>query len=307
MSIDGKYLSDMGVLAAVVEAKSFVRAGESLGLTQSAVSRAIARLEERIGVRLLNRTTRSISLTLEGRNLYETVMPLLANVADAVSLASGSAAVVRGRLRVNIDPFFARLILAPKVGRFLERYPELSLELISREHLGDLVAEGFDVAIRFGDLANSSMIAKKLLETRILTVASPSYIKKKGRPSHPGEISQHAVIDFLNPRTGQPFEWEFKQGRKAIQVKKNTRLLLTDVDAMLNACLAGVGIAQVMEIDVQKYIAQGRLVHLFPDFADEYFPLYALYPSKHLPAAKLHAFMNFIAEILGADAVASSS
>ena len=298
MSFDGKYLSGIGVLAAVVESGSFVRAGEALGLTQPGVSRAIARLEERIGVRLLDRTTRSVSLTAEGRKLHEAVMPLLGEVDEAVNLASGSAAIVRGRLRVNSDPFFSRLMLAPHIGRFLEKYPEVSLELITREQLGDMVSDGFDIAIRFGEPTASSLIAKKLLETRIMTVASPGYIKKKGRPSHPEEIPQHVSIDFRNPNTGQPFDWEFRRGKKVIEVKKNARLLLSDVDSMLNACLAGVGIAQIMAIDVQKYIDQGRLVDLFPDWPDERFPLYALYPSRHLPAAKLRAFMDFLAEML---------
>jgi len=298
MSFDGKYLSGIGVLAAVVESGSFVRAGEALGLTQPGVSRAIARLEERIGVRLLDRTTRSVSLTAEGRKLHEAVMPLLGEVDEAVNLASGSAAIVRGRLRVNSDPFFSRLMLAPHIGRFLEKYPEVSLELITREQLGDMVSDGFDIAIRFGEPTASSLIAKKLLETRIMTVASPGYIRKKGRPSHPEEIPQHVSIDFRNPNTGQPFDWEFRRGKKVIEVKKNARLLLSDVDSMLNACLAGVGIAQIMAIDVQKYIDQGRLVDLFPDWPDERFPLYALYPSRHLPAAKLRAFMDFLAEML---------
>jgi DNA-binding transcriptional LysR family regulator len=298
MGFEGKYLNGIGVLAAVVESGSFVRAGEALGLTQPGVSRSIARLEERIGVRLLDRTTRSVSLTVEGRKLYESVMPLLSEVDEAVNLASGSAAVVRGRLRINADPFFSRLMLAPQIGRFLEKYPEISLELISREHLGDLIADGFDVAIRFGEPASSSLIAKKLLETRIMTVASPGYIRKRGRPSHPGEIPQHASIDFRNPNTGKPFEWEFRRGKKVIEVKKNARLLVSDVDSMLGACLAGVGIAQVMALDVQKYIEQGRLVDLFPDWPDERFPLYAFYPSRHLPAAKLRAFMDFLGEML---------
>jgi DNA-binding transcriptional LysR family regulator len=302
MSFDGKYLNGIGVLAAVVESGSFVRAGDALGLTQPGVSRAIARLEERIGVRLLDRTTRSVALTSEGRKLYEAVMPLLTEVDEAVNLASGSAAIVRGRLRVNSDPFFSRLMLAPQVGRFLEKYPEVSLELISREHLGDLISDGFDLAIRFGEPTDSSLIAKKLLETRIMTVASPGYLRKRGRPSHPDEIPQHVSIDFRDPSTGQPFKWEFRRGKKVVAVKTNARLLLSDVDSMLNACLAGVGIAQVMAIDVQKYIEQGRLVDLFPDWPDERFPLYAFYPSRRLPTAKLRAFMDFLAEMLPVEA-----
>ena len=154
MSFDGRLLSGIGVMAAVAEAGSFVHAAKSLGLTQSGVSRAIGRLETRVGIRLFDRTARAVRLTDDGRRFYEQVKPLLVGLEEAVSLASGSTTAVRGRLRVNIDPFFSRLVLAFKLKEFLAAHLELELELVSRDYLGDLVAEGFDVAVRFGEPAD---------------------------------------------------------------------------------------------------------------------------------------------------------
>ena len=296
-SQDGRILSGVGVLAAVVEGGSFVRAAEALGLTQPAVSRAIARLEARIGVRLLNRTTRSVTLTPEGRGLYEEISPLLAGIGDAVTLVAGSSAAVRGRLRVNMDPYVGSLLLAPHLGRLLERHPELSLELITRAELGDLVAEGFHIAVRFGEQPPSSMVARKLLETRILTVAAPTYVEKHGRPVTPADLVHHTCIQFQDPVARQPFEWEFRRGRRILPVKTTGRLLLTDVRTMLGACLAGAGVAQVLALGVQEHLNQGTLVELFPDWPDETFPLYALYPSRHLPPARLRAFIEFILDV----------
>jgi DNA-binding transcriptional LysR family regulator len=294
---DGRILSGVGVLAAVVEGGSFVRAAEALGLTQPAVSRAIARLEARIGVRLLNRTTRSVTLTPEGRGLYEEISPLLAGIGDAVTLVAGSSAAVRGRLRVNMDPYVGSLLLAPHLGRLLERYPELSLELITRAELGDLVAEGFHIAVRFGEQPPSSMVARKLLETRILTVAAPTYLEKHGRPVTPADLVHHTCIQFQDPVARQPFEWEFRRGHRILPVKTIGRLLLTDVRTMLGACLAGAGVAQVLALGVQEHLNQGTLVELFPDWPDERFPLYALYPSRRLPPARLRAFIEFILDV----------
>jgi DNA-binding transcriptional LysR family regulator len=202
--------------------------------------------------------------------------------------------VVSGRLRVNIDPFVSRLLLAPQIGSFLNRYPELSLELITRDSLGDLIGEGFDVAVRFGDPPTSSLVVRKVLDTRILTVAAPSYIERHGRPTKPSELSRHHCIQFRNPGTGQPFEWEFHRGRKIVPVKTSGHLLLTDVGTMLGACIAGVGVAQVMALGIQDLLDGGQLVELFPDWPNEKFPLFALYPSRTLPPAKLRAFLDFV-------------
>ena len=293
--LDDRLLNGITVLAAVVEAGSFVRAATALGVTQPAVSRAIGRLEARIGVRLLDRTTRSLTLTADGRRLYEEINPLLSGISEAVTLASGSSTIVRGRLRVNMDPIFSSLLLAPHVGRFLDRHPELSLELLTRSELGDLVSEGFDLAIRFVEPpAASSLVARKLLETRVVTVAAPSYLKKHGRPSKPSDLAGHHCLQFRNPVTSEPFEWEFHRGRKIVPVQTNGRLLLTDPQTLVRSCVAGAGIAQLLALAVQDRLNRGELIDLFPDWPDEKFPLYALYPSRHLPPAKIRAFLDFI-------------
>jgi DNA-binding transcriptional LysR family regulator len=296
MSFDGRLASGMGVLSAVVDTGSFVKAADVLDMTQSGVSRAIARLESRLGIRLFDRTTRSVKLTDEGRRLYEEIAPLLAGLEEAAALASGSATAVRGRLRVNVDPYFSRLILAPALGDFMATYPELELDLVTREQLGDLVADGVDLAVRFGEQPSSSLIGRQLLKTRVLTVASPAYLKKHGRPQHPTDLEspEHVCIDFRDSQTGRPYPWEFHRGAERLFVNTRGRLMVNDVGTMHRVCEEGQAVAQVLELGVESAVREGRLIELFPDWPDEYFPLYALYPSRHLPPAKVRAFLEFV-------------
>jgi DNA-binding transcriptional LysR family regulator len=293
---DERMLNGMSVFTAIVDAGSFAAAGEQLDMSQSGVSRAVARLEARLGIRLFDRTTRVVSLTDEGRRFYEQVTPLIAGLEEAAATASGGATVVRGRLRVNIDPFFSRLILGPRLESFMNGHPDLLLELITRDQLGDMVTEGFDLAVRFGEPRASSLVARKLFDTRIVTVAAPSYLKRNGRPLTPQELGKglHPCIEFRDPETGRPFGWEFHRKRKKLDVETHGQLVVNDVATMLSVCLSGYGIAQVMQISAEQLLADGRLVDLFPDWPDERFPLYALYPSRHHPPAKTRAFLEFV-------------
>src|SRR5438876_396085 len=203
-TLDDRLLNGISVLAAVVEAGSFVRAAKALGVTQPADSRAVSRLEARIGIRLLDRTTRSLTLTADGRRLYEEISPLL------------------------------------------------SLELLTRTELGDLASEGFDLAIRFVEPpSSSSLVARKLLETRVVTVAAPSYLKKHGRPKKLTDLANHHCLQFRNPVTSQPFEWEFHRGRRVVPIQTAGRLLLTDAQTLIGSCVAGAGIAQLLALAVQ--------------------------------------------------------
>jgi DNA-binding transcriptional LysR family regulator len=298
MPYDGRLLSGVTVLAAVIEAGTIVRASEALGLTASAVSRAVSRLEARVGARLLNRTTRSLTLTDEGRRFYERVGPHLDGIEEAAIEAAGSTNLVRGRLRINVDPFFSRIVLAGHVVTFLQQHPNVRLELIMRDHVGDLVADGFDLALRFGEPPSGSFVARKLVETRILTVASPGYITMHGRPQHPADVAAHACIAFYDAANGRPFDWEFRKGRRVLPVDIASRLLVSDVGAMLSACEAGTGIAQIMQLGAGDLIESGKLVELFPDWSGELFPLYALYPSRRHRAAKVRAFVDFCLAVL---------
>ncbi|MGH8082604.1 MAG: LysR family transcriptional regulator [Lysobacter sp.] len=298
MSVDGRLLANIGVLAAVVEAGGFARAADGLGLTPSGVSRAIARLEARIGVRLLDRTTRSMTLTDEGRRLYAQVGPLMSGIEDAVGQTGDAAATIRGRLRVNVDPFFARMMLAPHLAGFLQRHPQLELDLVTREQLGDLIGEGFDLAVRFGHPPASSLVARKLLETRTITIAAPEYLAQHGAPAAPAELAGHACIRMRDSLSGEPMtQWDYRRGRQRVAVKVHGRLLVNEFGSMLGACLSGAGIARVKAIGVQRFLDSGQLRQVLPDWHGEAFPLYALYPSRHLPAAKLRAFVDFIAAL----------
>ena len=302
MAFDGKLLSGVTVLIAVVEAGTIARGAEALGLSPSGVSRALARLEQRVGARLLARTTRSLSLTDEGRRFYEQVGPHLAGIEEAAIEASGSTSTVRGRLRVNIDPYFSRIILSAHLAAFLARYPDVSVELIMRDSVGDLVADGFDLALRFGEPPVGSFVARKLIETRVITVASPAYIKAHGRPRHPRDIEERECIDFYDASNARPYDWEVrrkKEGKtEVIPLRVKARLLVSDSGTLIGACEAGAGIAQILELGCRHLLDSGRLVELFPEWSDERFPLHAIYPSRLHRAAKVRAFIEFCLEIM---------
>ncbi len=295
-AFDERTLNGVRVFAAIVDAGSFARAGDMLGMSQPGVSRAVARLEARIGVRLFDRTTRSVSLTDEGRRFHQQVMPLMAGLEEAVADAAGGAAAVRGRLRVNVDPFFSRQVLAPHLGTFLAAHPGLELEVLTSDRLGDMVAGGFDLAVRFGEPRESSLVARLLLRTPVLTVAAPAYLARNGVPATPQELAdgRHPCIEFRDPETGRPYPWEFHRGRRRLTVPTQGRLVVNDAGTLLSACLAGYGIAQVMAFGTGDVRASGRLATLFPDWQDERFPLYALHPSRHHPPAKTRAFLDFV-------------
>jgi DNA-binding transcriptional LysR family regulator len=299
MAFDGKLLSGVTVLMAVVEAGTIARAAEALGMSPSGVSRALSRLEQSVGARLLARTTRSLSLTDEGRRFYEQVGPHLAGIEEAAIEAAGSASKVRGRLRVNIDPFFSRIVLSRHLAAFLARYPDLSVELIMRDSVGDLVADGFDLALRFGEPPTGSFVARKLIETRVLTVASPSYIKVHGKPRHPKDIEGRDCIDFYDAANARPYDWEMRRKKEILPLRIKARLLVSDAGTLVGACEAGAGIAQVLEIGCAELLRGGRLVELLPEWSDERFPLYAIYPSRLHRAAKVRAFIEFCLEITG--------
>jgi DNA-binding transcriptional LysR family regulator len=293
MPFDGRLLSGVTVLSAVIEAGTIARAADALGLTASAVSRAISRLEARVGVRLLERTTRSLSLTDEGRRFYERVGPHLPGIEEAAIEASGSAGIVRGRLRVNVDPFFSRIVLSSHIREFLVQHPEVSLELLMRDAVGDLGAGGFDLALRFGEPPNGSLVARKLVETRVLTVAAPAYVAEHGRPRHPSEVLDHDCIGFYDAANQRPFDWEFRKGKEILPVKVSTRVLVSDVGAMLSACEAGAGIAQILQLGSSHLVESGALIDLFPEWSGEMFPLYALFPSRQHQPAKVRSFIDF--------------
>ncbi|MCW2097809.1 UNVERIFIED_ORG: LysR family transcriptional regulator [Pseudomonas psychrophila] len=293
-------LEGVDVMAAVVDTRSFGGAALVLDMSQSGVSRAVARLETRLGIRIFERTTRSVRLTEEGRHFYEQVMPLIGALAEVTSSAAGDAQMVHGRLRINVDPLFARFILGPRLGPFLDSYPDLELDMRSKEDLGDLVADGFDLALRFGHPLPSSLVARKLFDTRVLAMASPAYLERFGHPTDPLELENtpHRCILFREPVTGKPFAWEFHQQRKQLTVKPQGQLTVNDPGTVYSACLAGLGIAQLFELGIEQYTSSNQLVQLFPEWSDQRFPLYAYYPSRHHVPAKTRALLSFVMDLI---------
>jgi DNA-binding transcriptional LysR family regulator len=298
MSFDGRLLGGIGVLAAVVEAGSFVRAADALGLTQSGVSRAIARLEQRVGVRLLYRTARAVSLTDEGRRFYEDVAPLLQGIESAATHAAGAGAEVRGRLRVNVDPPFGHFLLAPRLPEFLAAHPDLSVDLYVRDHLGDFVGEGFDVAVRFGEPEPSGLTCRLLMRAKVLTCASRAYLARLGTPGHPHELVDHECLLIRDPATGRPFAWELRRGEETVPVAVRGRLMVNAAESLIACCLGGHGIAQPLDYMVADMLADGRLVQLLPEWSDETFPAYFYHRAQGLPPAKLRAFLDFLTRIV---------
>ena len=299
MDFDARLLSGIGTLVAVAETGSFARAAETMGVTPSGVSRAVARLEARLGIRLFDRNARATSLTEAGQRLFAEVSPLLAGIGEAAEGARGEASDVRGRLRLNCDPWFASLFLAPRLQSFLDAHPRLTLDLVVRDRIGDLISEGFDAAVRFGEPEGSGLITRKLLETRIITCASPGYLARHGRPEHPRELAadRHECLLFRDPATGRPFGWEFHRAGEVLDIKVHGRIVLNDGATAVAACAAGLGVAQPMALGMEPMLRDGSLVELFPEWNGEMFPLHVYHPSRHLPPAKVRAFLRFVNDI----------
>ena len=299
--IDGRLVAGLVVLAAVADVRSFGKAAERLGMTQSGVSKAIAKLESRLGARLIHRTSRAVELTDEGRALHERVADHLAGIGEAAAETARTRETVRGRLRVNVDPLFSRVVLSPKLSAFLLQNPHMELRLETRDRLADLVSDGFDLAVRFGEPSPSSLIARRILDARILTVASPLYIERHGGPVRPQDLASanHQCIHAIDTSTGRPFEWEFRRGKELIAVAVNGRLTVSDAGTKLGACLAGFGVAQVIDLGLEHHFRSGALINLFPDWSDERFPLYVYYASRNHIPAKVRKFIDFIVESHG--------
>jgi len=299
MSFDGRLLSGIGVMLAVVENGSFVAAGEVVGLTASGVSRAIARLEARLGCRLFDRTPRALTLTDEGQRFYNQVASYYEAIAEAADDVGDAANAVKGRLRINVDPWFARLVVAPRLPELMRRYPLLSLEMVVSNRREQMMAGGVDVALRFGPPDDSALIARKLLETRVVTVASADYVAERGAPLEPMDVQKHDVLLFRDPQSGRPFSWEFHRGSEIVHVPVDGRVVMDDPAVALEACEAGLGLFQSLALGLDRWTESGRLVRVLDDWADEVFPLYAYYPSRRHAPAKVRAFLDFVCAVEG--------
>lgn len=287
---DGVELRTLVIFVQVVRASSFAGAARALGMQRSSVSRKVAELEAHLGARLLQRTTRSLHLTDEGRIFYDHCLRALAELQEAEDALTGMHGTPRGLLRVTAPLSFG--FLGPLVGEFLERNPEVQIELLCTDRVVDLVEEGFDLAIRAGRLPDSSLIARRLGELPRYVVASPRYLKGRKRPRSPQDLLVHTCLTFGSPNV----TWKLVSEQQEVEVKLEGRLAVNDHEVLREATLAGAGIALLPDRDCIKAIRDGKLVRLLPAWTSEETPIHVLYPCTRHLSARVKAFVEFLQE-----------
>ncbi|MDY7530890.1 LysR family transcriptional regulator [Pseudomonas sp. Bout1] len=283
-------LNAVRLLIRVAETRSFTRAAGDLGLTQSGLSRAISRLENQLGVRLLQRNTRSVSLTPDGQMLYERSAPLLAELAEAERQMLDRRASPSGLLKISTPSLFGRKVVMPVIGELTLKYPELRIEAVMTDRLVDIVDEGFDALLRTGDIQDQRLIARALPPLRWITVAAPAYLARFGTPRTVDELKDHNCLTVRNLRTSRLVDWQFMLEGKVQDVSVEGRLIFDIGDALVDGAVGGFGIAQVMDFAVREDLAAGRLVPLLEDFAGRSRAISLVYPPSRQYSPKLMAF-----------------
>ncbi|MDW5441590.1 LysR family transcriptional regulator [Polaromonas sp. SM01] len=288
---------EMQTFGAVVDAGSFVKAADALGISKAAVSRYVGDLETRLGVRLLHRTTRRLSLTGEGQVFYARSKELLAGVDEAEAEITSRSGAASGLLRVNAPVTFGIRHLAPLWGLFRARYPKVTLDVTLADRVVDLIEEGYDVAIRIATLPSSTLISKRLATTRMVLCASPDYLKASGAPQHPVELAAHAVISYSYWSTKD--EWHFDGPQGPVSVKTQPCMHTNSGDTCRAAALAHQGVILQPTFLVGEDLAAGTLVELMPEFRSIELGIYAIYPTRKHVSPKVRALIDFLAEHFG--------
>lgn len=287
--------SGLTALAAVADKRSFTAAATMLRVTPSALSQSIRALEERVGVRLLQRTTRSVGLTEAGARFLAQLRPAMASIHAAFE----SLGAVRGRpsgtLRVNVPRLAITPVLEPILAAFLATYPDLRLDIVVDDGLTNIVEQDFDAGIRLGETLDKDVVALRLTsDLRMAVVGSPAYLAARGRPKHPRDLHAHDCINFRHLRSGAVYRWEFTDKGRDITVAVEGRLVTNDNALQIRAALDGVGLAYVMEHTVVKELADGRLVRVLPRFCAPFPGLFLYYPSRTQLPPKLRALVDFL-------------
>ena len=292
-------LTGMAVFARVVEAGSFTAAATQLGLSKSAVSKTVAVLEDRLGARLLNRTTRRLALTEVGRAFYERCARIVAEAEEAELAVTHLQLTPRGTLRVNAPVSFGALHLGPALPAFLARYPDLRVELELSDRFVDLLEEGYDLAVRIAEaLADSSLVARRITVNQMVVCASPAYWQRRGRPRVPQDLARHACVTYAYNPT--PHDWPFVEGgQRPSSVRVSGPLHTNNGEAALHVALAGLAVVRLPHFICASDLAAGRLETVLDDAMPAPNAIYALYPhSRHL-SAKVRALVDFLLERFG--------
>lgn len=288
-------LGDLEVFSRVVSTGSMSAAGRALGFSPAVISKRIKRLEDRLGTRLLQRTTRQISLTEAGQGFYDRVLGVLAGIEDAEAFASGRSGQPQGTLRITAPTSFGRMHVAPHLARFIETHADLVVNIVLSDEFSDIVADGFDLAIRIGELSDSTLVARKLVPVRRILCASPAYLAERGRPSTVGDLADHICLRQHNHDI-----WKLEGPEGVLSYRPQGRLITNSSEVVREAVLSGAGIALRSTWDVGGDLKSGRLVQVLPAWeGSRNIFVSALYPSRQFLPAKVRLFIDYLAGIYG--------
>jgi DNA-binding transcriptional LysR family regulator len=291
-------LAEIEALIAVIESGSFSAAGERMDLAKSVVSRRITRLEQRLGSRLLNRTTRRLSLTDAGRNFYQRAVQILADLDDAEQGVSTETTGLHGTIKVAAPLSFGLAHLSSALTDFLDQHPAIDVNLDLNDRNINLVEEGFDLAVRIGELQDSTLVARRLGTSRMVTCASRAYLERHGEPLHPNDLQEHSGLQYSNIAYLQHWQFETHEG-KTIQAQPQIRIRANNGDALATAAIAGLGITTGPTFILGRSIKEGTLVTILDEYTRPSVGIYALYPPGRLIPRRIQVFSDFLAERFG--------
>ena len=288
----------MRIFVRVVEAGTFTRAADSLNLPKATVTKHVQALEERLRVKLLNRTTRRVTVTPDGAAYYDRTVRLLTDLDDIEASMTNARANPRGRLRIDVGTSVAQLLIIPHLAEFHARYPDIQVDLGVSDRTVDLIGDNVDCVIRGGELSDQSLVARRIGNLEFITVAAPAYLERKGTPTHPLEIEEkHASVIYFSPQSGRHYPLEFRRGDESIDITGPYQLSVNESNAYVTSIVAGLGIGQITSWQAQRYLDTGILVQLLPDWTQPLLPVYVVYPPNRHLSAKVRAFVDWAAEL----------
>ena len=288
----------MRAFVRVVESGNFTRAAESLALPKGTVTKQIQSLEERVQSKLLNRTTRRVTVTPDGAAYYERAARLLNDFDDLESSMTNAQASPQGRLRIDVGTSTAQLLIIPNLQSFCDKYPDIQVDLGVTDRPVDLLGENVDCVIRAGQLTDQSLVARRIAMLPFITVASPAYIKRYGAPAHPSELERrHHVVGYFSARSRRNFPHEFRKGDEYYELTLPYRVSVNEANAHFASVLAGFGISQCVTFQAEPYLASGELVQVLADWSVEPLPMYVVYPPNRHLSPKVRAFVDWAAEL----------
>jgi DNA-binding transcriptional LysR family regulator len=290
----GSEFAELKAFAAVVGHVGFARAADHLGLSASALSQTIRQLETRLGVRLLNRTTRSVAPTEAGTRLYDRIMPMMQEMDAAVAEAVAATGRTAGTLRINTLSIAAKKLIAPRLGRFHRAYPDVVLDIVIDDGLSDIVAGRFDAGIRIGERLEKDMIAVRLThDVKMIAVASPKYLARHGEPKVPADLHRHACINWRFPGSGAVYRWPMEKKNKRLELEVSGPLISNLQEVVVEGALQGLGIFYAYDVDpVHEWIAAGRLKRVLADWSPTFPGLFLYYSGRRHLHPALRAFID---------------